>query len=147
MRWFSIPPVAENPPTRLQCPSFSFSTLHIYAVRFHVIKAGIVGATGYTGSELLRILARHPDVNISVVTSRAEAGQPVSGMFPQLRGYVDINFSEPDVDLLAACDVVFFATPHGVAQAQVPALIVKGARVIDLSADFRIKDQALWEHW
>lgn len=112
-----------------------------------MIKAGIVGATGYTGSELLRILARHPDVNISVVTSRAEAGQPVSGMFPQLRGYVDINFSEPDVDLLAACDVVFFATPHGVAQAQVPALIAKGARVIDLSADFRIKDQALWEHW
>ncbi len=112
-----------------------------------MIKAGIVGATGYTGSELLRILARHPEVKIEVVTSRAEAGLPVAEMFPQLRGFVDIAFSEPNVDTLAACDVVFFATPHGVAQAQVPALIERGVRVIDLSADFRIRDQALWEKW
>jgi N-acetyl-gamma-glutamyl-phosphate reductase len=112
-----------------------------------VIKAGIVGATGYTGSELLRILARHPEVELRVVTSRAEAGQAVSDMFPQLRGSIDISFSEPSIDELAACDVVFFATPHGVAQAQVPALIERGVRVIDLSADFRIRDQALWEKW
>jgi len=111
------------------------------------IKAAIVGGTGYTGVELLRLLADHPQVEVTAITSRAEAGTPVSELFPSLRGHYDLKFSEPDVEQLAACDVVFFATPHGVAQAQVPELIRRGVRVIDLSADFRIKDIATWEHW
>lgn len=112
-----------------------------------MIKAGIVGATGYTGVELLRLLALHPEVKITVVTSRSEAGQPVRDMFPNLRGYVDIAFSEPDADRLADCDVVFFATPNGTAMRMVPQLLEQGVRVIDLSADFRIKDAALWSKW
>ena len=112
-----------------------------------MIQAGIVGGTGYTGVELLRILATHPQVEVKVITSRAEAGRPVHELYPNLRGHYDIVFSEPDLDALLACDVVFFATPHGVAQAMMPSLIDGGARVIDLSADFRLKDIATWEHW
>lgn len=112
-----------------------------------MIKVGIVGGTGYTGVELLRLLANHPDVSLEVITSRSEAGMAVSDLFPNLRGYVDLNFSEPDPDILAQCDVVFFATPHTVAMALVPELIKRNTRVIDLSADFRLKDQAVWEHW
>lgn len=112
-----------------------------------MIKVGIVGGTGYTGVELLRLLANHPDVSLEVITSRSEAGMAVSELFPNLRGHLDLAFSEPDVDILAQCDVVFFATPHTVAMAMVPALIERGTRVIDLSADFRLKDVANWEHW
>jgi len=111
------------------------------------IKAGIVGGTGYTGVELLRLLVSHPLVDVTQVTSRSDAGTPVAKMFPSLRGILDLPFTEPDPDLLAECDVVFFATPHGVAQSQVPALIERGARVIDLSADFRIRDADLWAKW
>ncbi|GAB4305914.1 MAG: N-acetyl-gamma-glutamyl-phosphate reductase [Methylophaga sp.] len=112
-----------------------------------MIKVGIVGGTGYTGAELLRLLANHPDVSLEVITSRSEAGMAVSDLFPNLRGYVDLKFSEPEPDILAQCDVVFFATPHTVAMALVPELIKRNTRVIDLSADFRLKDQAVWEHW
>ncbi|MDF1589080.1 MAG: N-acetyl-gamma-glutamyl-phosphate reductase [Gammaproteobacteria bacterium] len=112
-----------------------------------MINVGIVGATGYTGVELLRLLATHPEVTLTVITSRAEAGMPVCEMFPNLRGFVDLCFSEPDVDQLAGCDVVFFATPHCVAMAMVPELIKRGTRVIDLSADFRLKNVAQWEQW
>ncbi|MBE9532592.1 MAG: N-acetyl-gamma-glutamyl-phosphate reductase [Proteobacteria bacterium] len=112
-----------------------------------MINVGIVGATGYTGVELLRLLATHPEVSLQVITSRSEAGTAVSDLFPNLRGYVDLNFTEPDVDTLAACDVVFFATPHTVAMALVPELIARGTKVIDLSADFRLKDISLWEQW
>jgi N-acetyl-gamma-glutamyl-phosphate reductase len=112
-----------------------------------MIKVGIVGGTGYTGVELLRLLARHPNVSLQVITSRSEAGMAVSDLFPNLRGHVDLVFSEPDADTLAQCDVVFFATPHTVAMASVPELIKRGTRVIDLSADFRLKDQAVWEQW
>lgn len=112
-----------------------------------MIKAGIVGATGYTGSELLRILALHPEVEISVVTSRSEQGKPVSALFPNLRGYVDLPFTDPSVDTLTDCDVVFFATPHGVAQAMMNDFANADVKIIDLSADFRIKDIDLWEEW
>ena len=112
-----------------------------------MINAGIVGATGYTGVELLRLLALHPQVSIACVTSRSEAGVPVSDYFPSLRGHVNIAFSEPDAQVLAACDVVFFATPNGTAMKLVPELRLAGVRVIDLSADFRIRDVALWEKW
>ena len=112
-----------------------------------MIKVGIVGGTGYTGVELLRLLALHPKVELRVITSRADAGMPVSQMFPSLRGYVDMAFSHPDQANLTACDLVFFATPNGIAMQEAVALLDAGVRVIDLSADFRIKDVALWEKW
>ena len=112
-----------------------------------VIKAGVVGGTGYTGVELLRLLARHPSVELAAVTSRAEAGRRVDDLYPNLRGHVDHCFSVPDTETLAACDLVFFATPNGVAMKQVPELLERGVRVIDLAADFRIKDIPTWEKW
>lgn len=111
------------------------------------IKTGIVGGTGYTGVELLRILANHPEVDLQVITSRSEAGLPVSDLYPNLRGFMDIQFTEPDVKALKNCDLVFFATPNGVAMKMVPELIEAGVKVIDLAADFRIKDIAVWEQW
>lgn len=115
--------------------------------RKRVIKVGIVGGTGYTGVELLRLLAHHPQAEVHIITSRSEAGRCVADLFPNLRGIYDLEFTVPDVDKLLSCDIVFFATPHGVAQAMMKPLIDGGARVIDLSADFRIKDIATWEHW
>lgn len=112
-----------------------------------MVKVGIVGGTGYTGVELLRLLAGHADVEVVTITSRAECGRRVDDLFPNLRGYYDLMFSEPDVQLLAACDVVFFATPHNVAMNLVPELLAADARVIDLSADYRIRDASLWSHW
>ncbi|MCV6636924.1 N-acetyl-gamma-glutamyl-phosphate reductase [Candidatus Albibeggiatoa sp. nov. NOAA] len=111
------------------------------------IKIGIVGGTGYTGVELLRLLAKHPQAQLDIITSRGEAGKHVTELFPNLRGHVDLRFSNPDYDALSACDVVFFATPHATAMYSMAKLIEAGTRVIDLSADFRIKDVKLWEQW
>jgi N-acetyl-gamma-glutamyl-phosphate reductase len=112
-----------------------------------MIKAGIVGGTGYTGVELLRLLAQHPQVELKAITSRKEAGTPVSAMFPSLRGRVELAFVEPGRDALRGCDVVFFATPNGVAMGEARAMLDAGARVVDLSADFRIQDLAEWERF
>ncbi|MGF1548480.1 MAG: N-acetyl-gamma-glutamyl-phosphate reductase [Thiotrichales bacterium] len=112
-----------------------------------MVKCGIVGATGYTGVELLRLLAMHPEVKIAAVTSRAEAGKSVAQLFPNLRGWVDLTFEAPDQARLAGCDVVFFATPNGTAMQQAPDLLHAGVRVIDLAADFRLKDPQVWEKW
>lgn len=112
-----------------------------------MIKVGIVGGTGYTGVELLRLLALHPEVEVVVITSRAEAGRAVDELFPNLRGYVSLSFSEPDLAALSACDLVYFATPNGTAMTMVPALLEAGVKVIDLAADFRLKDAAEWQHW
>jgi N-acetyl-gamma-glutamyl-phosphate reductase len=112
-----------------------------------VIKVGIVGGTGYTGVELLRLLAGHPNAELTAITSRSEKGKPVSALFPNLRGIVELVFSEPTIANLKDCDVVFFATPHGVAQGLVPEILAAGIRVIDLSADFRIRDIDIWEKW
>lgn len=111
------------------------------------IKAGIVGGTGYTGVELLRLLAAHPSVELAVITSRGDAGTPVAAMFPNLRGQVDLAFTVPDLAALAACDVVFFATPNGIAMKETGDLLERGVKVIDLAADFRIKDVPEWEKW
>jgi len=111
------------------------------------IKVGIVGGTGYTGVELLRLLAIHPDVELTAITSRGEAGMPVADMFPSLRGYVDLAFADPATANLNACDVVFFATPHGVAMSQAQALLASNVKVIDLAADFRLQDTAVFEKW
>ena len=112
-----------------------------------MFKIGIVGGTGYTGVELLRILATHPDVSLHAITSRSEAGQSVAAMFQNLRGHVDLSFAEPSLDLLSECDLVFFATPNGVAMKMVPDLLAAQVKVIDLSADFRLRDAALWARW
>lgn len=112
-----------------------------------MIKVGIVGGTGYTGVELLRLLARHPGVELAAITSRGEAGTAVADMFPSLRGAVSLKFSDPQVAPLDSCDVVFFATPNGIAMQQAAALLDVGVRVIDLAADFRIADIATWEKW
>ncbi|WP_291988771.1 N-acetyl-gamma-glutamyl-phosphate reductase [Candidatus Accumulibacter sp. ACC007] len=112
-----------------------------------MIKVGIVGGTGYTGVELLRLLAQHPQVQLVAITSRGEAGTAVSDMFPSLRRRLDLKFEDPASADLRSCDLVFFATPNGVAMAQAPALLDAGVRVIDLAADFRIKDVAEWERW
>jgi N-acetyl-gamma-glutamyl-phosphate reductase len=111
------------------------------------IKVGIVGGTGYTGVELLRLLAQHPNVSLRIITSRSEAGTPVAQMFPNLRGHVDLAFSEPDTTALRACDVVFFATPNGTAMQSARELLEAGVKVIDLAADFRLKDARVWERW
>ena len=111
------------------------------------VKVGIVGGTGYTGVELLRLLAVHPHVKLTVITSRGDADTPVADMFPNLRGYVDLAFSDPATANLTDCDVVFFATPHGVAMSQAQTLTAAGVKVIDLAADFRLQDTAVFEQW
>ncbi len=111
------------------------------------IKVGIIGGTGYTGAELLRLLAVHPHAELRVITSRSEAGRPVADLFPSLRGTVELAFIDVDAKALAGCDVVFSATPNGVAMQQARALLETGVRLIDLAADFRLKDPALWAEW
>jgi N-acetyl-gamma-glutamyl-phosphate reductase len=112
-----------------------------------MIDVGIVGGTGYTGVELLRLLARHSHARIRCVSSRGEAGTPVGDYFPGLRGYVDAVFEQPDVAALGKCDVVFYATPNGIAMEGARPILDAGARIVDLSADFRLKDLAVWSHW
>ncbi|QJD60187.1 N-acetyl-gamma-glutamyl-phosphate reductase [Pseudomonas sp. gcc21] len=113
-----------------------------------MIRIGIVGGTGYTGVELLRLLAQHPQAQVEVITSRSEEGVRVIDMYPNLRGHYDnLVFSVPDVQRLGACDVVFFATPHGVAHSMAAELLTTGVRVIDLSADFRLKNAEEWAQW
>lgn len=110
-----------------------------------MIRAGIVGGTGYAGVELLRLLHRHAGVQVEVVTSRTEAGRPIADLFPSLRGRVDLEYCEPTTDMLSRCDVVFFATPNLTAMDSVPGLLAAGVRVVDLSADFRLRDAELFE--
>lgn len=112
-----------------------------------MVKVGIVGGTGYTGVELLRLLARHPQAEVVAITSRKEAGMPVAEMFPNLRGHIDLKFCEPQDAGLESCDLVFFATPNGIAMQQARELLAAGVRVIDLAADFRIQDIAVWQKW
>jgi N-acetyl-gamma-glutamyl-phosphate reductase len=112
-----------------------------------MIRAGIVGGTGYTGVELLRILALHSEVEVAVVTSRADAGTRVDAVYPSLRGVMNVLFTAPELESLAQCDVVFFATPNGTAMLMAEQLLTRGVKVIDLSADFRLKNAAEWSHW
>ncbi len=112
-----------------------------------MIKIGIIGGTGYTGVELLRLLAAHPQADLRVITSRGEAGKKVAELFSNLRGHVDLTFSEPDPKTLSRCDVVFSATPNGVAMTHARELLQAGVKFIDLAADFRLKDPTVWEKW
>ena len=111
------------------------------------IKVGIVGGTGYTGVELLRLLAQHPNAELHAITSRGEAGTAVADMFPNLRGHVSLKFTDPTSSSLKDCDAVFFATPHGVAMKQSQELLAAGVRIIDLAADYRMQDTAAFEKW
>ncbi len=111
------------------------------------VKVGIVGGTGYTGVELLRLLSQHPHVELVAITSRKEDGMPVAEMYTNLRGKIDLAFTAPDKARLDECDVVFFATPHGVAMAQAQELLAAGVKIIDLAADFRLQDTAVFEKW
>ena len=112
-----------------------------------MIKVGIVGATGYAGVELIRLLLGHPHVAVQRLTSRAEAGVRVDHLFPSLRGHIDLAFEDPGAVDFADCDLVFFATPHAVSMNTVPALLDRGINIIDLSADFRLSDIGVWESW
>ena len=112
-----------------------------------MIKAGIVGGTGYTGVELVRLLSVHPDVKLVAITSRSEAGRRVDDLFPNLRGHSELLFTAPEDAQLDSCDVVFCATPHNVAMNMVPDLMAAGVRIVDLSADFRLRDAAVWSEW
>ncbi|CAM9250445.1 N-acetyl-gamma-glutamyl-phosphate reductase [Acinetobacter pseudolwoffii] len=112
-----------------------------------MITVGIVGGTGYTGVELLRLLLRHPNVQVNVLTSRTENGRRVDDMFPSLRGHTDLQYSDLNIDELKKCDVVFFATPHGVAMKHAEALVAAKTKVIDLAADFRLQDLQQFEKW
>ncbi len=111
------------------------------------IKCGVVGATGYSGIELLRLLVDHPQAEIMTVTSRGESGKAVADLYPNLRGHLDLKFQAPDQAELNVCDVVFYATPNGTAMQTVPELLAANVRVIDLAADFRIQDIPVWEKW
>lgn len=112
-----------------------------------MIRVGIVGGTGYTGSELLRLLVQHPEVEVAAVTSRSVAGTPVAERYTALRGQIDLAFTTPDEAGLDDCDLAFFATPNGTAMGEAPALLAAGVRVIDLAADFRLKDVERWQRW
>ena len=112
-----------------------------------MISVGIVGGTGYTGVELLRLLLRHPNVQVAVLTSRTEAGRRVDDMFPSFSGQTDLKYSDLDIQELKKCDVVFFATPHGVAMKHAEELVAANTKVVDLAADFRLQDLAQFEKW
>jgi len=112
-----------------------------------MIAVGVVGGTGYTGVELLRLLVQHPHVEVSAITSRADAGKPVAEMFPNLRGRLDRKFVAPSPTVFHGCDLVFFATPNGVAMGMARELLEAGTRIIDLAADFRLRDPEVWERW
>ncbi len=112
-----------------------------------MIKVGIIGGTGYTGAELLRLLHSHAQAQVIAISSRSEAGQRVDEVFPSMLGQSDLVFSLPDDAILDECDVIFFATPHGVAMENAGAFIEKGIKVIDLGADFRLKDKNEYQQW
>ena len=111
------------------------------------MNVGIVGATGYAGVELIRLLLAHPSVAIKRLTSRAEAGRRVDDLFPSLRGHLSLAFEDPAESRFDDCDLVFFATPHAVSMHSMADLLARGKRVIDLSADFRLKDIDIWQEW
>ena len=112
-----------------------------------MIKVGIVGGTGYTGIELIRLLILHPEVEIVAITSRSEAGHFLSELVPSFLSAPELKFVEPSLSALQDADLVFFATPNGTAMQLAPDLLSAGKKVIDLAADFRIRDVDSWEHW
>lgn len=111
------------------------------------IRIGIIGGNGYGGMELIRLLLNHPCAELYCLVSRSEAGRRVDDVFPHFRGQLDQRFQSAEENELDGCDVVFFATPNGVAMHQAPAMLDQGIKIIDLAADFRLRDPALWAQW
>jgi len=112
------------------------------------MRVGIIGASGYVGGEALRLLFSHPEVEVTVATSRANQGEPLYRVHSNLRGIFKLKFTAPNIDaILKSCDFVFLATPHGVSQDIVPQLFASGIRIVDASADFRLKDPKDYEVW
>ena len=112
-----------------------------------MIKVGVIGAAGYTGAELLRLLVMHPKAELYVITSHSDKGRHCSEVLPTLRGHLDLVFSEHTAPELQECSVVFFATPTAVAMYHVADILQAGVRVIDLSADFRLQNAQQWADW
>lgn len=111
------------------------------------LKVGIVGAAGYAGAELIRLVLGHPEFELAAITSNADAGQPLSAVYPSFAGVSDLVFTTHDAPELTSCDAVFLAVPHTAAMAQVPALLAAGVSCFDLSADYRLSDPAVFEAW
>ncbi|MBI5182905.1 MAG: N-acetyl-gamma-glutamyl-phosphate reductase [Nitrospinae bacterium] len=113
-----------------------------------MIKVGIVGASGYTGLELIRILSKHPEIKISILTSERYANSSVSSIFPSLLGWVDMKYKDflPE-EIIDKSDLIFTALPHKKAMSIIPIFLKSGKRVIDMSADYRIKDPHIYERW
>ena len=111
------------------------------------LKVGIIGGSGYTGIELLRLLHQHPGAEVHAITSRALEGKKLYEVFPNMHGMSDLSYLLPDDEKLFECDVVFFATPHGVAMNSAGLFLERNIKVIDLGADFRITDSAIWSEW
>jgi N-acetyl-gamma-glutamyl-phosphate reductase len=113
-----------------------------------MVRVGIAGASGYTGFELIRILSRHPEAEVKVITSRGQAGHRLDEVYPSLKRHCDLTFQEPDPDTLASgTDLVFTALPHQAAMDVAPELLKRGIKVVDLSADYRFRDGAVYESW
>ena len=111
-----------------------------------MLSVGIVGASGYTGEELTKLLQKHPEVEITTLTSRTHEGKKISEVFTSIKG-LDRTFLEPNIKNLENCDVVFFATPNGIAMKMAEELLENDIRIIDISADFRLTDSKVWEEW
>ena len=111
------------------------------------LKVGIVGAAGYAGAELIRLVLGHPEFELAAITSNADAGQPLSAVYPSFTGVSDLVFTTHDAPELKNCDAVFLAVPHTAAMAQVPALLASGVSCFDLSADYRLNDASVFEAW
>ena len=111
------------------------------------VNVGVVGGTGYTGIELIRLLLAHPKAHLKAITSRSEQGKYLADLVPSFHAERDLVFSEPSLEVLQQCDLVFFATPNGTAMKMVPELLAQGKRVIDLAADFRLQDAEQWQQW
>ncbi len=111
------------------------------------LKVGIVGAAGYAGAELIRLVLGHPEFELVAITSNADAGQPLSAVYPSFAGVSDLVFTTHDAPELKSCDAVFLAVPHAAAMAQVPALLASGVSCFDLSADYRLNDASVFEAW
>ena len=112
------------------------------------MKVGVVGASGYVGGELLRLLVSHPKIEVTAVTSRQKAGEYVHRVHPSLKGFIEMTFSPFDIEKLTdSCDLIFVAVPHGKANKIVKELYERDVRIIDLSADFRLRNPKDYVKW
>jgi N-acetyl-gamma-glutamyl-phosphate reductase len=113
-----------------------------------MFSVGIVGGSGYTGAELLRLCVGHPELEVAWTTAETHAGTAVASLYPSLAaGYPDLSFVAFEPALVDAVDLVFLALPHGTSQRLVPDMLARGCRVVDLAADFRLLDAGAYERW